>query len=215
MASSVATLALATSPLAAADGTGYPPGDGDTPDNGLIGGWQEQVETPEETDVTEPPAEGFTGWQQVDGAWYYLSASGAMQSDQWIGSGSAWYYLTGSGAMATGWQNVGGTWYHFDSSGAMQAGQWLNSDNLWYYLTGSGATATGWVKIGYGWQSFTSSGAWIDGYQSCPAYAPIKGNKDSMIYHLPRHMAYKRTVAEECFSSQTDARHAGYRAARR
>lgn len=38
-----------------------------------------------------------TGWQRVDGAYYYFDGSGAMLRDCWVGD----YYLTGSGAMAT------------------------------------------------------------------------------------------------------------------
>ena len=38
-----------------------------------------------------------TGWVQVDGTWYLLSASGAM---------------------LTGWQMIDGRWYYFASSGA-------------------------------------------------------------------------------------------------
>lgn len=153
MVSSVAALVLAASPMAAADRVGYPPGDDDHQGHGLIGGWGEKVEDPDEIDVTEPPVEKFTGWRNIEGTWYYLDSDGKM--------------------------------------------------------------ATGWAKIGYSWYGFTSSGAWINGYQSCPSHAPLKGNKASMIYHRPGQMAYNRTVAEECFSSESDAQHAGYRAARR
>ena len=38
-----------------------------------------------------------TGWAAIDDAWYYLGASGAMESNRWVGD----YYLTASGAMAT------------------------------------------------------------------------------------------------------------------
>lgn len=45
-----------------------------------------------------------TGWQKIDGSWYYFNASGAMQTG-WINLGGTWYYLSGSGAMVTGWVN--------------------------------------------------------------------------------------------------------------
>ena len=57
-----------------------------------------------------------TGWVQVDGTWYLLSASGAMLTG-WQHAGS-WYYLAPSGAMLTGWQMIDGRWYYFASSGA-------------------------------------------------------------------------------------------------
>ena len=67
----------------------------------------------------------LTGWQALPDSgdrrlddegnelpthWYYFSASGAMQTDKWIGN----YYVTSSGAMATN------TWigkYHVNASG--------------------------------------------------------------------------------------------------
>jgi glucan-binding YG repeat protein len=38
----------------------------------------------------------LTGWQNINGTWYYMEASGAMAANKWVGN----YYLTGSGAMA-------------------------------------------------------------------------------------------------------------------
>ena len=51
-----------------------------------------------------------TGWQQIDGAYYYFNGSGVMQRDCWVGD----YYLTGSGAMATN-QWIGS--YHVGADG--------------------------------------------------------------------------------------------------
>ena len=53
------------------------------------------------------------------------------------------------------------------------------------------------------------------GSVNCPSWAPIKGNKESMIYHQPWNQAYGRTKAEECFAYPSDAEAAGYRAAKR
>ncbi|MFN8525158.1 MAG: thermonuclease family protein [Chloroflexota bacterium] len=49
----------------------------------------------------------------------------------------------------------------------------------------------------------------------CPPEAPIKGNRDSHIYHSPGQRDYERTKAEECFVTGADAEAAGYRAAQR
>jgi endonuclease YncB( thermonuclease family) len=48
----------------------------------------------------------------------------------------------------------------------------------------------------------------------CPASAPIKGNANSMIYHLPGQQYYDITEAEECFATTSAAEAAGYRAAK-
>lgn len=49
----------------------------------------------------------------------------------------------------------------------------------------------------------------------CPAWAPIKGNASSMIYHMPWGAYYSRTIAEDCFTTEAAAQRAGYRASKR
>lgn len=46
---------------------------------------------------------------------------------------------------------------------------------------------------------------------SCPSWAPIKGNADSGIYHVPGQRFYKVTKAEQCFRTESAAVAAGYR----
>ncbi|MBC9225611.1 hypothetical protein GL325_04680 [Aeromicrobium sp. 636] len=53
-----------------------------------------------------------------------------------------------------------------------------------------------------------------DAWGECPSWAPIKGNGDSMIYHVPGGRYYEATIAEECFRTEGAARAAGYRASR-
>ncbi len=48
----------------------------------------------------------------------------------------------------------------------------------------------------------------------CPSWAPIKGNASSMIYHLPGQRYYNATKPEDCFSTESAARAAGYRKAK-
>lgn len=56
-------------------------------------------------------------WQQDDGKWYYMDASGWMVSDKW--------------------EQIDGTWYYFDQDGAIHDG-WLLHENAWYYMTDYG-----------------------------------------------------------------------------
>ena len=53
----------------------------------------------------------------------------------------------------------------------------------------------------------------IDG--ECPASHPIKGNADSMIFHVPGGMSYERTQAERCYCTAEDAEADGFRPAKR
>lgn len=51
--------------------------------------------------------------------------------------------------------------------------------------------------------------------EDCPASHPIKGNADSLIYHVPGGASYARTIPEDCFATEGAAREAGYRRAMR
>ncbi|MEU2201475.1 hypothetical protein [Isoptericola sp. NPDC019482] len=48
---------------------------------------------------------------------------------------------------------------------------------------------------------------------NCPSWAPVKGNQ-SGIYHVPGGRYYKVTTPEECFTTASAARKAGYRASK-
>ena len=52
----------------------------------------------------------------------------------------------------------------------------------------------------------------VDG--ACPSGYPIKGNANSLIYHVPGGRFYDRTVPERCYASAADAEADGYRAAK-
>ena len=53
----------------------------------------------------------MTGWQAINGKWYYMNGSGEMQTG-WQAINGRWYYLDGSGAMQTGWQAINGKYYY-------------------------------------------------------------------------------------------------------
>ena len=118
-------------------------------------------------------AAGYTGWQKIEGSWYYIENGGAATG--WRKIGGSWYYLVPEwgGIMLTGWLNtdpnyftsdnaISGDWYHFNSSGVMEAGKWVSESYTyegttykdWYYLLSNGKGATGWQKIGGVWYYF-------------------------------------------------------------
>lgn len=53
----------------------------------------------------------------------------------------------------------------------------------------------------------------VDG--ECPGTHPIKGNADSMIFHVPGGTSYDRTRAERCYCTAADAEADGFRPAKR
>ena len=99
-----------------------------------------------------------TGWQNINGNWYYLnedsssSSYGALQ-DGWIQKQANdkdtklyWFYLEENESSSTygamwggGWKQIGGRWYFFDNQhigyyGALIQGKWVKTDGKWYYV---------------------------------------------------------------------------------
>ena len=109
-----------------------------------------------------------SGWNQYDGAWYYLNNCSSLATG-WIQDNDNWYYLNDDGTMATGWLKDKDVWYYLKENGAMATG-WIQDDGAWYYLNGNGSMATGWYQVGDKWYYSDSSGALavnttIDGYR--------------------------------------------------
>ena len=101
-------------------------------------------------------------WEQEDGIWYYLDASGRMASDCW--------------------QQVNGTWYYFDPSGALHDG-WLLYHDEWYYMTDAGMM-TGYADIPGGEDS-DSFYFYEDGRLAVNAETPDGRAADSDGYLMP------------------------------
>ena len=53
-----------------------------------------------------------------------------------------------------------------------------------------------------------------DGTVNCPPDFPVKGNRQSRIYHNPGQVSYPTTIAEYCFASAEAAEQAGFRVSR-
>lgn len=109
-----------------------------------------------------------SGWNQYDGAWYYLNNSSSLATG-WIQDNDNWYYLNDDGTMATGWLKDKDVWYYLKDNGAMATG-WIQDDGAWYYLNDNGSMVTGWYQVGEKWYYSYSSGelavnTTIDGYR--------------------------------------------------
>ena len=61
----------------------------------------------------------------------------------------------------------------------------------------------------------TSAGFAPPNGANCPTTHPIKGNRNSGIYHLPGGGLYEATRPEQCFAQPSDAEAAGYRRSQR
>lgn len=76
---------------------------------------------------------------ETSNTWYYASSNGVLKSG-WQYVNGSWYWIDPSTyKMKTGWLNDGGTWCWLQSSGAMFANGWLTIDGVDYYFSSNGA----------------------------------------------------------------------------
>lgn len=124
----------------------------------------------EEDLSVEAYASTTTGWELVDGTWYYY-VEGELVTDQLMKIGESYYYFDGSGAMCTGviwlwdsnaedsyatlalsdgsvlvnqtgWYQYDGEWYYFKSAGHLAYNEILTIGGTGYYFAGDGIMAT-------------------------------------------------------------------------
>ncbi len=118
-------------------------------------------------------------WKKHDDNWYYYNANGddyptnANAVTGWQLLDGKWYYLdpgsTPPGKMLTGWQDIDGEKYFFKASGEALGG-WQKIDDVWFYMNpkhdgGFGKVLKGWQFINNYWYYFNeTTGAMQDGW---------------------------------------------------
>ena len=108
---------------------------------------------------TKPTETNQTGWNFVNGKWYY-KRHGKNITKKWEKINGKWYFFTPSGDIKNnGWEFVNGKWYYLEQSGAMKASQWFKSSGKWYYVNHSGVMETGWLQVNGKWYYLEQSGA--------------------------------------------------------
>lgn len=64
---------------------------------------------------------GKTGWQSINGSWYYFNEDSSMHTG-WLNYSGRRYYLYPDGMMATGWVFTNGHYQYLDNYGIQQFG---------------------------------------------------------------------------------------------
>ncbi len=123
---------------------------------GILRGWQKN--TSEKKYYYDKKSKPVTGWNQIDGRWYFFNTSGIMQTG-WKKSGKKWYYLLpDQGYLAIGWKMVTGKWYYFKQDGSMAEKEYCNG----YWINANGTCTYDykavWHKNSKGWWFGDASG---------------------------------------------------------
>ncbi len=88
-----------------------------------------------------------TGWQEIDGGWYYFSPEDGNMVTGWAEIGGKRYYLAPNGLRQTGWVELAEGKYYLSPSDAAALQGWQEIDGSTYYLDETGRVSTGLTEI--------------------------------------------------------------------
>ena len=107
----------------------------------------------------------YTGWQVIDGNWYYFNSKSETVDGWNIINGAKYYFGKTNHFMYTGYKVISGQLYYFDGSGASHGIDntftgWHQQDGDWYYIR-KGHAATGTISVDGSLYEFDANGVWI------------------------------------------------------
>lgn len=118
---------------------------------------QEQSKPEDEVE----PEETRRGWYKAEEGWYYYNADGELMTG-WQFIDGYWYYLDGNNIkypglmVSNGRREISGKEYWFGETGVLKIG-WIYNKGIWYYSDQSGVLYEGWLKDNGSWFYFDKS----------------------------------------------------------
>ena len=106
----------------------------------------------------------LTGWQNIEGKWFYFDHAGQLQTG-WLELGEGRCYLNEQGNPITGWQTLEGKTYLLREKGFVTTG-WQNTDRGRRYFHEDGTMATGRLELEEGTYFLDETGAALTGWQT-------------------------------------------------
>ena len=108
----------------------------------------------------------YTGWQKIDGNWYYFNSKSEAVDGWNIINGTKYYFGKTNHFMYTGYNVISGDLYYFNASGACQGVDntftgWHHQDGKWYYIK-NGQVTTGTIYVNGTLHEFDTNGVWIE-----------------------------------------------------
>ena len=88
-----------------------------------------------------------TGWQLIDGSWYYFAPEGGEMSTGWAEIQGERYYFGTDGVRRSGWLELSDGVYYLSPSDASALSGWQEIDGSTYYLDENGRVCTGLTEI--------------------------------------------------------------------
>ena len=83
-----------------------------------------------------------TGWQRINGSWYYFDNNTKQADTGWQKINNQWYYFDPTSANAwVNWQTINGNLYYFDPNNAYALTGWQQFNNDYYYFDPANAWA--------------------------------------------------------------------------
>ncbi len=124
----------------------------------------------------------LTGWQKVNGKWFFFDNRGLPQFG-FVRSGKKMYYVASGYGMLTGYQVLNGQLYQFGKDGALIGrvsckDGWVKKDGKWFYCKNGEMVDYGFLTIGGKDYCFEEGTLFTDGFHE---YYGIFTDKDGVI----------------------------------